>query len=76
MEGSEDTQTVEIRPDIVSNIEDRLEYTEFTDTEDYISYVLEEYLFNIGNEEDISNKEKVDEQQVEDRLKSLGYLNE
>ena len=67
--------TVEIPADVRSQIADRVEHTEFADVNAYVTHVLEEVLHQASEDNDLSG-ETVDEEQVEERLKSLGYLNE
>jgi len=74
MTDSESTRTVELPDRIVSRVEDRLPRTEWDDPEAYITYVLEEVLYRVEQETEDDDFEAVDEAEVEDRLKSLGYL--
>jgi hypothetical protein len=76
MSESQDVTTVELSADIVTRIEKRTTYTEFEDINDYITYVMEEVLYHVEQENDVSDTEAVDEQEVRNRLESLGYLNE
>lgn len=71
-----DVRTVNLPADVVSRVEARLPRTEWDDAGTYITNVLEEALFHIESESDGDEYDSVDEQQVQDRLKSLGYLNE
>lgn len=68
-------RSVELPADIFSRIEDRVESTEFEDVNEYITHVLEEVLHQTERNHELSAG-SIDEQQVEERLKSLGYLNE
>ena len=72
----EETQTVELPERIVSRVEDRLPRTEFESPGEYITYVMEEVLYRVEQETEGDDFEAVDEEEVKDRLKSLGYLNE
>jgi Arc/MetJ-type ribon-helix-helix transcriptional regulator len=76
MSQHEETQTVELPERIVSRVEDRLPRTEFESSAEYITYVMEEVLYRVEQETDGDDFEAVDEDEVKDRLKSLGYLNE
>lgn len=72
----EETVEVELPERIVSRVDDRLPRTEFRDSGEYITFVLEEVLYRVEEETKDDDFEPVDEQEVEQRLKSLGYLNE
>lgn len=73
---NEQTQTVELPTRIVSGVEDRLPRTEFETSSEYITYVMEEVLYRVEQETEDDDYEHVDEQEVKNRLESLGYLNE
>jgi hypothetical protein len=73
---SEEQRTVTLPADVVSRIEARLPRTEWDDADTYIANVLEEVLYHVESESEDDDYDSVDEQQVQDRLKSLGYLNE
>ena len=72
----ERTQSVELPERIVERVGDRLPRTEFEDEAEYITYVMEEVLYRVEQETEDDDFEAVDEDEVKDRLKSLGYLNE
>jgi len=72
----EETETVEMPNRIVSRVEDRLPRTEFDTPVEYMTFVMEEVLYRVEQETEDDDFEPVDEDEVEDRLKSLGYLNE
>ncbi len=76
MTAHEETQSVELPERIVTRVEDRLPRTEFDTPAEYITYVMEEVLYRVENETEDDDFEPVDEQEVKDRLKSLGYLDE
>jgi hypothetical protein len=67
---------VELPADVVSRVEARLPRTEWDDAGTYITNVLEEVLYHVETEGADDEFDEADEQQVQDRLKSLGYLNE
>lgn len=75
-DASEDLRTVELPADVVSRVEARLPRTEWDDADTYITNVLEEVLYHVEAEGEDDEFDAADEQQVQDRLKSLGYLNE
>lgn len=72
----EETESVELPSRIVSRVDDRLPRTEFDSSAEYITFVMEEVLYRVEQETEDDDFEAVDEEEVEDRLKSLGYLNE
>lgn len=69
-------QSVELPKRIVSRVEDRLPYTEFDSEAEYITFVLEEVLYRVEQETKDDDREPIDEAEVEERLRSLGYLDE
>jgi len=76
MSQRDDVATVELPADVVSRVESRVAYTEFDSVEAYVTHVLEDVLYYVEGSNDLGSAETVDEGQVEDRLKALGYLNE
>lgn len=72
----EETRTVELPERIVDRVEERVPRTEFDSAAEYITYVMEEVLYRVEQETDDEDFEPVDEEEVKNRLKSLGYLNE
>lgn len=74
MKIEEDAQPLHIPERIVERVERRLPRTEWDEPEEYITYVMEEVLYRVEGETEDDDFEVVDEQEVEDRLKSLGYL--
>lgn len=73
---NEETRTVELPEYIVDKIEERLPRTEWNTPEPYITYVMEEVLYRVEDSTEDDNFEPVNESEVQNRLKSLGYLNE
>lgn len=69
-------ETIALPADLVHRVETRVQHTEFADVEAYLTHVLEEILYEAQTDADLEAAESVDEQQVQERLKSLGYLNE
>jgi len=70
----EETEQLDVPKRIVSRVEDRLPRTEWDSPEEYITYVMEEVLYRVEKETEDDDFEPVDEEEVKDRLKSLGYL--
>ncbi|WP_123538516.1 hypothetical protein [Halosimplex salinum] len=73
---AEQMQAVELPTEVVDQVEERLSRTEFESSGEYIAYVLEEVLHRVETEAGDGDFEDVEEQEVRDRLESLGYLNE
>lgn len=76
MSVNKDNVSLEIPRRIVDRVEDRLPRTEWETPEEYITYVMEEVLYQVEKETEADDFEPVDEAEVEDRLRSLGYLDE
>jgi len=73
---ADQTEAVELPTRIVERVEQRLPRTEFDSSAEYITYVMEEVLYRVEQETEDDDFEEVDEDEVKDRLKSLGYLDE
>jgi len=73
---ADQTAAVELPTRIVERVEQRLPRTEFDSSAEYITYVMEEVLYRVEQETEEDDFEEVDEDEVKDRLKSLGYLDE
>lgn len=69
----ESTQSIVVPDRLVSRVEQRVARTDFDSPEAYVAYVLEEVLAQVESDTD-GDYERVDGDEVEDRLKSLGYL--
>ncbi|WP_434522795.1 hypothetical protein [Halorubrum sp. AS12] len=67
---------MELPEQVVERVEERLPRTEWDEPREYVTYVLEEVLYQVEQETEDDDFEEVDEAKVEDRLKSLGYLDE
>lgn len=76
MSDQEGTKALDLGEEIVSRVEGRLSRTEFDTVEAYVTYVLEEVLSQVEADTEDEDFQAVDEAQVKDRLRSLGYLNE
>lgn len=71
------TTSIELSVDLVRRIEARLPQTEWDNPDAYITFVLEEVLSQVESEAQAGGDvDAVDEDQVKDRLESLGYLTE
>jgi len=76
MTQKQETMSTDIPARIIDRVEDRLPRTEFDTPAEYITYVMEEVLYRVEQETEDDDFETVDEEEVKDRLKSLGYLDE
>lgn len=72
----EETRSLELPQRIVERIENRLPRTEWDTPNEYVTFVLEEVLYHVEQATEDDDFEPVDEEEVKNRLKSLGYLNE
>lgn len=69
----ENTQQIEIPARLVERVERRVPHTTFDDAGEYIAYVVEEILAQVEDHADEKFDNNNDEE-LEARLKSLGYL--
>lgn len=69
---AENTREVRLPAPLVERVENRVSRTEFDDSGEYIAYLVEEVLAKIDDRTD----DEIDDnrEELEDRLKSLGYL--
>ena len=65
-----------ISDDLAERIEERIEATEFESVDDYAEFVLSEVVTRIEHQDDSSPESTPSSEEVEDRLQSLGYLEE
>lgn len=70
------TRELHLPTDVVSRVEDRLQYTRFETAEEYIAFVVTDVLYHTETTADNDDTEPVGEEIVRDQLRSLGYLNE
>ena len=75
-EDREHGESVELPRRIVSRVNSRLPRTEFDSAAEYITFVMEEVLYRVEQETVDDDFEPVDEEEVKNRLQSLGYLDE
>jgi reverse gyrase len=73
---ADQTEAVELPTRIVERVEQRLPRTEFDSSGEYIAYVMEEVLYRVNADTADGEFEEVGEDEVRDRLESLGYLNQ
>ena len=67
-------RTLTVSEEIFTRIENRLGHTEFSSVDEYVEYVLDELTLYVNEQSDANDTEDVDEEEVKERLKSLGYL--
>jgi hypothetical protein len=70
-----DRRSLDLPEEVVERVERRLPRTDFDTPEAYVTYVMREVLYYVESETD-EEFEAVDEADVRDRLRSLGYLDE
>jgi len=68
--------SVDLPGSVASRVEARLPRTRFDGVDEYVAYVLEEVLARVEADDDGDTHDDaaVDEQEVQERLESLGYL--
>ena len=69
-------QTVSLPASLVERVERRLSHTDFDSPDEYVAYVVEEVLASVEKMDGTDDHDAVDAGEVEDRLRSLGYLDE
>lgn len=69
-------RSLELPSDLVQRVERRLSRTEWETPEEYVTHILEEVLFRVEEQTGDEPFQGVDEAVVEDRLQSLGYVEE
>jgi Arc/MetJ-type ribon-helix-helix transcriptional regulator len=74
----DETTSIDLPDSLVSRVSDRVRVTDFDDVDEYVAFVLEEVLWAVedSGQSPPSANEAVNEEAVEERLESLGYLNE
>lgn len=72
----QETRELHFPADVVSGVENRLQYTEFETAEEYITFVVTEVLYHTETTVDNADIDPVDEEIVRDQLRALGYLKE
>lgn len=82
MSGTEEATAVQQTSDVtlpdrlVSRVADRLPYTEFDSPDEYVAFVLEEVLYHVEEDTDEAAFDADEQEEVEERLESLGYMGE
>jgi hypothetical protein len=75
MDQRDDRRSLDLPGEVVDRVERRLPRTDFDTPAAYVTYVVREVLYYVESEAD-GEFEPVDEADVKDRLRSLGYLDE
>jgi len=75
MDQRDDRRSLDLPGEVVDRVERRLPRTDFETPAAYVTYVMREVLYYVESEAD-EEFEPVDEADVKDRLRSLGYLDE
>lgn len=69
----EDTRNVDLPDSLAARIEERLPASDFDSVDEYVTFVVDEVLNTVETEREQS---EADEEEVQDRLRSLGYVDE
>ena len=59
---------------LYKKIQKRVKSTDFKSVDEYITYILEEVIKQVEEEEEVPEYTEEDEEKVKDRLRALGYL--
>lgn len=76
MSDSDATTYVELPTELITQVENRLSRTEWETPDEYIAHVLKEVLSQVETEVDTSDEDDISKEEVRNRLRDLGYLNE
>jgi hypothetical protein len=71
---SEEYREIRINKDLIDRIQKRIQGTEFSSVEEYVTFVLEEVINETDEEEHQEVFSEEDEAKVKGRLRALGYL--
>lgn len=69
-------RTITISEETFARVEEKLGHTEFNFVDEYAEYVLDELTLYVNEQFEPNDTEDVDEEEVRERLQSLGYLRE
>lgn len=70
-----DTREIELPTDVYARVEQRLSRTDFESVDEYVAFVMEEVLAEV-EASTTEDYDQVDEREIQDRLQSLGYLDQ
>jgi len=59
---------------LYKKIQKRVKSTDFKSVDEYITYILEEVIKQVEDEDEVPEYTEEDEEKVKDRLRALGYL--
>ncbi len=65
---------VEIPDELYRKIEERVKETEFDSVDEYVTFVLQEVLASLEEDEEEQVFSEEEEEKVKERLRALGYL--
>lgn len=71
---TEAKEQITVDKSVYTKLEGRVELTQFDNVDEYANYVFEELLHYLGEPDD--DPGIVDQEQLKDRLQSLGYIQE
>lgn len=71
---SDETKKIFIPAPLYKRLRKRVKDTEFETVSKYVTYVLEEVLSSLEEDEQEEDISKEDEEKVKERLRALGYL--
>ncbi|RLA76041.1 MAG: CopG family transcriptional regulator [Deltaproteobacteria bacterium] len=71
---NEECGEIRIPTRLIEEIEERIGATEFESVEEYVTFVLEEVIKDVDEEEPEEVFSEEDEAKVKERLRALGYL--
>ena len=71
---SEEYGEIRISQDLLKKIKIRVEEAGFTSVDEYVTFVMEEVIKEVENEEPEEVFSEEDEEKVKERLRALGYL--
>ncbi len=71
---NEEYGEIRIPTRLIEEIEERIGATEFESVEEYVTFVLEEVIKDVDEEEPEEVFSEEDEAKVKERLRALGYL--
>lgn len=62
--------------ELVSRVDHRIKSTEFDDSDEWVAFVVREVLVQLEEEDNKQTREQESSEDIEARLRSLGYLEE
>lgn len=74
MSKEQESRAILLAAKLYGRIEERVKATDFRSVDEYVTFVLEEVLKEDDEQEGEKAFSKEDEEEIKQRLKSLGYL--